>query len=594
MNRFPSASFLHVLLGTCALTAPAFTLTAPAWTQTAAQRLAATDSAGGTSPPQVVLRLRSAAEFVSAARFPAVPPMPPMLAEERFDPDFLGLQKDEQFETVDLDALQYLLHEGLVARGSMDDSTLGRFGSLVVFQGSPAAVESFDSTFEALRGSLASRIRVRARLLDLGELPGTEERLADRLERADVVWEGQAVGPAGRPLALGLGEHVRYVRQYDVEVAQKMHIGVPTTHEFFEGVSLVVVPHVLAGSEDLVLLTQAVSSRQAGSMQVRSTGISGAPTFDVPTVEVLAFTSSARIGNGAATVVGVSGLASEGRSMALVLEAERLQRAASADGLAVLPLSALRASGLEEGYVSTSETGDGTPVAALAPTAVSAIGATTAAVRLDNSDVEGFVRLALQDWLDAETVSIGSVAGHLVVFGEAQACQRARQVVGELEDTLIRNGELQVRLPLQQAAADSASSALQRVTLPCLRGRTHTVVRGMETLDLTSYYVHIAQEAALMGPRVHPVFRGLLASAQLRDGIDGVDGAVEIQVLETGALRRRPSESQFGESLDMRATQSVSYSHDGPIGGAALRLGVGPVIQRGGREWQSRVEITAK
>ncbi|MBK8978029.1 MAG: hypothetical protein IPM29_19155 [Planctomycetes bacterium] len=553
-------------------------------------------SAPPQSPPPTVLRVRPVRELIEMPKRPVPPPMSPLLgsAEEQTS-EFQPLLDSSDGLRIAESELSDLLDARLLTLGLGDqryESEWSVSNGLATIRGTPEVVRRADELFDHLRGALHPAIDVEVKLLRFAagstvEPPEYQPRgvlaadVRPAVPDAQTAWSARARTRAGAPIGLGAGTRTPFVRSFHVEVAQRADTAGIDVQTFFEGVDVVVEPHTLAGSDDLVVYVQGAVAKRRADVVVRASGLRDYPSVDVPTLAVANFATGARVAPGESIAVWSLGAEAGGDALCLVVTCKRAAPAPQLDGLAVLDISSLIAPRLGV-RVAARDDEDwqrfGTPFELRISEALDGtLGG------LDRDSVRALVAQALEPWTDEGTARVELVGASIAVFGPAAAIARVREVLGGVEDALHRTVELRARTLLSDGAG---GDRLHLLVMPGLAGRAHVAIRGIESLALMTFEPEIAQRATSQSPVVRTTFTGIIASWlpwQLDDsGRNGCDAVVD--VIHTAAPRRRPTDLPEGGDLWFGEVKRARFSHCGELPvGKALVLGRGFDLDVDGR-----------
>jgi hypothetical protein len=188
-------------------------------------------------------------------------------------------------------------------------------------------------------------IVLEARLYRLAEKPagipaalGTDE-LATLTRGLPLLWSASGNARTGQHTRLGSVRSVRHVAGIATEVAQKASVADPLTAELQTGTEIMVEPHLLAGSTDLVVFAQFATSELVGEIGTTSTGVALLPSLDAPLLRCASGGFSGRVRDGGALAVTLAGDGDFQRL--LVLSARAGGAAGELEKLGTLPITAL-------------------------------------------------------------------------------------------------------------------------------------------------------------------------------------------------------------------------------------------------------------
>lgn len=538
-------------------------------------------TANPTMPVQDrVLRVISIRQVSGAARAPQPPRLrtllqaPAVSLSHSLLEDWNGdrsLVKPEGFRLL----VERLLPEGI--RAAPEVSITAHRGRLVI-SGPPEAVESIVRVVRSTAAALVRDVEIRATLYraparDVPVVAGATE-LREITADLRPVWRARAVTRAGNPVALANERLTPYLATVVVEVASRAQIGAPAMWTLFEGVRLVVQPHVLAGSRDVVLMCQVAVGERRGELRTISTGVQGLPNLDVPDLDVLLGAFSGRVPDGGALLVSCRATRELGGSFLLVVSARQRQAPPPpAEDLAYLPVSALLSASLrsEARVVDPDDSGSRLQLAPQlefdAPSPASDAGFST-----------GEITNLLRDLVGAgnrEGSFVERIGGHLVIRDRPEFVRAAAALITELEDRSLRTVAVSVS---SVRDATERSEVVQRIDLPVLLGRPHAMVCGRETTALADFEAEIAERSAISYPVVRRVFAGLLVTADIYGEEDSRVLRAEVVAAGMSEPRRRPTGGKGGGELFVPRVTNAHHAYDGPLGDGVVDLGLGPVF----------------
>ncbi|MEM7202150.1 MAG: hypothetical protein AAF628_17915 [Planctomycetota bacterium] len=455
-------------------------------------------------------------------------------------------------------------------------------GSSLVLIGPPEGVRKVETQVRELVAGMVRAVRIRASLFELTDdraLPAVAEanQIGTLTRGLPELWSGTTVGYSGAVMSLGRSRTTSLVLDVDVEVSEKAGIGDPDVAGLFDGVSLAVEPHVLAGSSDLVVFCQFACAEQPQPVMTRATGVRDMPSLDVPVVDAISGSMSGRVRNQGALLLSARGEGSGGRSVLLVVRAEAAPVTTKSDTVWVAPVSGLLSKALREQVVNEPMEWQNCPLRLdgeedssqwLGPR--------------DRDDLEEMLREALSPDDDADLVMIGNSA---ILRAEANTRVAAERVLVGLQDELLRTVAVTARTIAEETATgeakDPAGGAVHAVTFPALLARPHVLVRGRETTAVTGIDVEIAKNSTMSNPMVDRVFSGLFLSCYAYPGLSGLGVEATIDVIHTAPPRRRPRESEAGGDLYLPRTARARLRHAGavPAETEPMHLGDGPVLE---------------
>jgi hypothetical protein len=473
----------------------------------------------------------------------------------------------------------------------------------LVFGGDSAVVRRALVNLARLEALVARPIEVRASLYAWRrEAPAqvilNAEELAELTGGEQPIWTGRARSRPGVAVQLGHQRQSRYVRRAEVHVAEEAKIGYPVVAGLFEGVSLVVEPHAMIGSDDMVVFCQLAIGRQRREIATVRHGLPDVPPVEAPELDVDAAAMSGKIRNGGALVYCASSPEWAGSNLLLTVRARySTKRAEAPKDTRVLPVSALSTVSLghsvEFGTWDDSPGGDRIRPASLSEDAL---------LFIDDGQLMDLVRNHVDPAAWDERASMQWIGGFLFLSGERGTLEAAEKLVVQLERRWIKNAE--VRLETLAQPADSRDDAfarprrdapvdvLHRVVFPALADRAHVVVHGVETSGVGSVAAEIAARAAILEPQVDELFSGIGAAVEPYRDASGLCARVQIRIGQEWPARLRNLGEEVGGNLSLRETSVGRFGHDGllPAQGA-LDLGLGPAVRNESRVWRTRQTI---
>ncbi len=374
--------------------------------------------------------------------------------------------------------------------------------------GEPDTVAEAARFARDLAATLARPMRIETALWAIGEEPAPAAVLAPgELARftsgRQPLWRSVAEGRHGQPVAHDRQRWIRYVRSINSEVAQGQRISNPTTDAFCDGGRVVVVPHRLVSGDDLVLHVQFGLGAPRGEPQSMPSGVPNAAALDLPVLATLFGACSARVQNGGALAITLSGHAATGDAVVLTVRATREQPPNDdlpAD-LGVFAVQALTSDALTGRVHPASPyplTGD------QSQDGVEVDDENESFAHFRPDELVEFLRTQLGAAAEADSFSMRHAAGFLFVVGERTAITAVGQLLRDLEGQLLRN----VELTHVARFDDQQGGSLHTVRAPSLQGRVLTLSRLLETNVVRDLDAQIAQEAAVLGPRVETVQSG--------------------------------------------------------------------------------------
>ena len=478
-------------------------------------------------------------------------------------------------------------------------------GTTLVVTGEPELVRDVESRVRGLTRSMIRHVELRAslyRMSEARELPAvaSADQLGEIVKGLEPLWSARAGCQAGNSTALALDRRTAYVADVDVEVAQSSRIGDPITATLLEGVRVTVQPHSLAGSDDLVVFAQFSVGEQRQEVESRGSGNRELPSIDVPDLNSASGLASARIAPGGAMLISLQGRPEVGLRMLLVLEARApAVRESATDGMSVYPVSALLSRAMTQQIragVSEDNDSPGLRISANFEGDSSERGATRQSI--------GYSLREAVPLLEDESLQV--IGQHVVVSAAAETRDAVGKVLAAMQEPALQTARVELVTALARTSAtggvfsrgagadtDARADVLHRITVPALLGRSHTIVRGRETTAISDADVEIAQKSAISNPIVYPMFTGIVATWVVYPQLDGIGAEVDMDLVDTPAVRRRPPETEDGVDLYLPTPTRARFSHAGHMTpGSAVRLGAGPRVTLSGESYATTQWIT--
>jgi hypothetical protein len=383
----------------------------------------------------------------------------------------------------------------------------------------------------------------------------------------------------GQSVSLQRLKWTRYVRDIDVEVAQKQSMTSPAVAEFGEGAHALVQVFGLLGDEMAVHAQFAVAQRR-GIVRTLQTGMVGAADLELPTLETDYGGCSGRVGNGGALAITLRGNAASGgqRILTLRVQAGPLPAATPGLGFAVLPCGALCAEGMQR-LMNVPDEGDGE--------------VSWGCGMLEEIHVLELVRAGI----GGEDVHgmLRAESGHLLVAGDDATLQRAERTLRGLQDRIVRNASIVHTGSLQpaDAGAPAGPGALHELQAPTLLGRCVVLGRFLETNAITEINCAIAQEAGVLNPEVERVASGVWLCAR----VGQVDARAHLQLRLRNEYTPTPQARSVMPGGVLMATERAisSFTHDGLVDNdRPTAHGDGPAITIEGRGYRSALATTVR
>lgn len=566
--------------------------------------LAAGLSAQATSSPDAararVVRVIPLRQWMAPTTPVEPPPLGSFLGFPNGSPGLSLLDQPQGRRLLDSSVMQQLLQVFLPELGTGElDVDLRFLDSSLLVLGNAEHVKRLEETVQTLTAAMTHPVQLRAALYRLPadrSVPVVVDHagLGKATQGLDELWSSSGSCTAGAVTALGRSRTTPYVYDFDVEVAQKAEIGDPKIADLFEGVRIVVQPHVLTGSSDVVLFAQFAIGEQTQPLQTRVSGEKDVPTLDVPDIETASGVFSGRVHSGGALLVTLQGAERASDSMLLVLEAERQDAPGKGEPIGVLPVSALLTRSLQYPLTASMST-DSTLT--LQPEERS-----DAEGLRDPSDLLGLLQ-SVTPQLD--NAYVGVYGGHLVVHDTDGALAAATEVIEGLQETWLRTaavtatttmvpapagGEVFLSGPRAESAA--APQVLYRIAFPALIGRSHTVVRGHQTTAIRDYDVEIAQKASIADAIVQGVFSGVVVRAFVHPELAGTTADLTLDLAYMPQPVRRPTELRDCDRF-VSEQRHAHFDRTTEVG-AQVDFGEGPIVELAGRNFRTRQQVTVE
>ncbi|HEX5135931.1 MAG TPA: hypothetical protein VFY93_03085 [Planctomycetota bacterium] len=356
----------------------------------------------------------------------------------------------------------------------------------------------------------------RAMLLAPGRIEA--EQLA-ALQRLDV-----RGGRQGGTVETALGQwavyrdvrELRYVPDFDVEIAQGASVPDPVPSTIADGLKAAIRPFVLRDGRCLLRVVSSMGDRsdirrfEMGSREVQD--VLRLRNTDFGEVEQCDFRGGAVStemvvvpGKPAVVVLGVE-TGTEVRWDLLALTVNRAPRAVTGDTFAVTPVGALVAGDAPRSLAWDSQTGE----LMLLPSeeGLCRFGLDELPRRIDfRADLDG-------EFLVAEGSLFG---GSLLLRGPAAGLRNANDRIAALERELIRPAQLEIRIAV--VGNESRTAGLLAAPLTLDRKAAMAAYLRMDTVG--DYDVEVAQEARIADPNHVVVTAGAFANALLSQNLDG-------------------------------------------------------------------------
>lgn len=498
-----------------------------------------------------------------------------------------GANQDDA-EGLDLEALLSMLHRAERDAGRLNWE-IGNAGMLL--SGDANLVGNCDKELDRLAAAFTRPIAVTAWLL-----PETGEPLPSVLDPAALA----ALHKDGKPLwtqttrtqpfgqvTLGNERWTRYVRDVDVEVAQKAQIGDPKVDVMLDGIRLSCTVEPLPDGDQLVLDVNLAYGEKVAMLTV-STGVKDQPDIELPQVRTALAQASARIQNGGALVLQLRSAAGAGPSCRVLLSARFLAPPAAPVGGALLfvPIGALLHQAPAVSIASLPKTPESdVHHPDFLPTPASVFAA---------EDLGQFLQHSAGDGLDFSVQ-----AGFLVLQGDPSQQDRVMVALRRLADLRLQNIELLVETRGAVADATDAGALmpstkapyapLWRLLLPTLSCRPGAGFVGTEFQSISDFEVEIAQKAAVNNPVPTVYQSGLWSAVRLQPQGTGVYADWLSLVASQGPPRLHPLGGVPDGQLGLVDSHLAAFPLQGELeAGQDIDLGDGPVVLVGEQQLRTR------
>ncbi|HEB52255.1 MAG TPA: hypothetical protein ENI87_03255 [bacterium] len=400
------------------------------------------------------------------------------------------------------------------------------------------------------------------------------------------LWRAIATTRPGRGTTLGQMHWTRYVRGINVEVAEKATVSNPVTDLFGQGGTAVVRAFSLIGCDDLAVHAQFAVGRQRGNVRVVQTGLAGSADLDLPRLESYFVNCSGRVAAGGALAVTMRGLEATGGDLVVTVRVQAAPaRELSDTTSALLPIGALSTA------ASTARANSATLVPADRERS-QGFEELPAFCRLSDDLLVQMVEGAIAQG-EREADEVGIRGGYLYVHADAAGIARAKALLQDLQDRLVRNLTLHSQATLHASpSADEPHPLLYALTLPVLLGREATAARMLETNVISDVFSEIAVDASSLVPGTRPLQSGTWLHARAEPVAYGLhlDLVLQNAVAPPPTLR---SVMPSGGSLMPTETEIIHRTHDGAVQpGQTVEHGDGPTVNIDGRPYRSRMTTT--
>lgn len=393
----------------------------------------------------------------------------------------------------------------------------------------------------------------------------------------DPMWRCVATTRHGVAVTLERIRWSRYVRDVDVEVAQKQTMTNPVTDAYGEGGHAVVRPFALVGTDEFVLHVQFAVAQRRGVVKTLPTGMADAAELELPTLETDYGAFSGRVANGGALAATLRGHPASGG--ARILTVRVIGRTPppnpSQGGFAIWPCGALTSQALSRrvlppdanGQVAETDSGPGHG-------------------HIPAEDLLALVRGHLGAAGEGATLQCGH--GYLALYADPTVASQCEAFLRALQNRLVRTVTVQHTAALRAAEGerDQAGPLLHELTLPSLFGRDLVAARCLETNVVADVFSEIAQEAGVLDPGVATLQSGsyLLARVGQADDLAHVQFMLDNRHTTTPQAR---SIMPGGVLMTPEIARTV-VNHDGFVANnQALDHGDGPAVNIEGRVFRS-------
>lgn len=491
---------------------------------------------------------------------------------------------NEELDLVDLlTALHGAEHDADRLSWSVLQSNLLLFGEA-------ALVANCNKELDRLAASFARPIAVTAWILpatgaDLPSVLGPDQ-LAALLKSQLPQWTQTTRTQPFCRVSLGNERWTNYVRDVDVEVAQKAQIGDPKLDVLFDGLRLSCTAEPLPDGDQLVL-DIALAYGEKIDVRTVPTGVQDQPDIELPELHTALAQGSARIQNGGAAVLQLRSLKGAGPNCRVVLSARFLAPPAApvSNELLVLPVGAL-----------------------VQPVPAPRLPALPPVPENDNHFPE--YRPAQSSESDPEYLSeyltraadpdldYTPHAGFLVLKATAAQQDRVVAALRQLVDARLVNLELQAETRcavvesstgVLPTAAGAAATSLWRIVLPVLACRPGSAFVGTEFAVISDFEVEIAQSSAVNNPVETIRQSGLWTAAWLQFEGQRVYADWMNQVASQGPPRLHPLGGKPGGQVGLVDTRLAAFPLHGEVEpGQEIDLGDGPIAAVGEQRFATR------
>jgi hypothetical protein len=461
------------------------------------------------------------------------------------------------------------------------DLEVRTFDSVLLLDGTPAAVDGARRTLDAIAAALTQAIAVTLTALPLpdGELPPAVLGAADAqqlLQKHAPLWRATGTTRNGVRIALGREKWAAYVRGIEVEAVQSKMCGDPKVGSLFAGVRLVCEVHRVPDGRAFVV-NGALAFSETLAVTETATAIEGMPTVDLPDTVGAFAPFGARVADGGAAVLAARCERGLGPSFLLVVQVKGQGRPpAPPPGLVVLPVSSLLAPGLLGGRMVSPS---------LVPFEVSDSNSSEpAADRFLTPDSLGGLLAAAAG--ESETIQDAPEQGCLILRREPASALKLEAAVCERVAQL-QNVELQFTVPRREGGAP-----LIDLRLPTIAGRHLTCFVGLERTAIEDFSIEIAQAASAYNPVIELRRSGLSAHLALNAAGDALHAGGALLLAAQGERRPRVLHGEPPGTLGFIDSDAVAIPWDAPLPWDDTTVfGDGPDFTVGGKPVATRLQL---
>ena len=509
-----------------------------------------------------------------------------LLADDSLEP---GLSGD------DVGSLLHMLHGAAL---EAEHSSLRIDGDTALLQADAKDLPALLRDLQQLQRIVTQPIELRAALYELGDAEDPPPvldaaALAATLAQRRPLWSATQRARSGGRVEFGRERWNSYIGGVEVEVACKIASARPVVRQYFTGVRLSVVPHLLSAGDDVVLHCQ-FAVGQAREVRRQPTGFADQASLDIPVLEQSAGACSGRVDAGGALAIRFGGAAAGGGRFLLTLSARRLgpRQDPHLGDAVVLPVGALVSMALQQPgdepcfdvHLEREEV-DHTPRFGTGG--------------LDADALQGM--LADNDAFAADSAFL-QMHGHCWLFArdDAAGLERLTDMLRALEDRLLQNAGVAVDVTLGEAMGagafapstqDSSARTLHAVSLPTLLGRTVSCCRGIETRIAKELAIEVADSIQIQHPYTVSQTEGLYLQAVVSPSES--DPQVDLRTTLCLQSLELPRQIESGGLLSLPRPELARLQCIGAwTAGQPLALGEGPRGSFDGRSYRS--ELSAR